>query len=350
LEGQGVKAPIEMPTSGAALQQFELQRIDYQAPEASGRIGGVQAGFPLWLASWSLGAIGVDRSDDWRSFLSEMRGATRRFLGRDLGRPYPKAHLSGFAGMTRPDASPFDGTAGASASGDIAFSGQPAADSTITINGTVFTFKAAGATGNQINIGATLSDTLDNAVTVLNASVVSGVAAATYSKTGTDTLHVAHDTPGTASNSFTLAAGAGSNGTPSGATLSGGAVGWSETITADGDSQLTLHNLPPEVLTLGTGDYIGFRWPATESSVAGLTWHAPVRVVRNGGGVADALGDLTVTCEPPVPSVVPAGAVAYLERPAAVFALVTGQSKLEGIDRRLAVRGGTIAGVQDLRA
>jgi hypothetical protein len=52
-----------------------------------------------------------------------------------------------------------------------------------------FTFVASGATGNQINIGATLSDTLDNAVTVLNASVVSGVAQATYSKTGSDTLH-----------------------------------------------------------------------------------------------------------------------------------------------------------------
>jgi hypothetical protein len=37
--------------------------------------------------------------------------------------------------------------AAGSASGDIVFSGQPAVDSTITINGVVFTFKASGATG-----------------------------------------------------------------------------------------------------------------------------------------------------------------------------------------------------------
>jgi hypothetical protein len=108
------------------------------------------------------------------------------------------------------------------ASGDIVFSGQPAVDSTVTINGTAFTFKASGATGNQSNIGATLSDTLDNLVTVLNGSVVSGVAQATYSKTGTTTLHVAYDTAGLAGNAFTLAAAAGSNGTVSGDTLTGG--------------------------------------------------------------------------------------------------------------------------------
>jgi hypothetical protein len=112
--------------------------------------------------------------------------------------------------------------AAGSASGDITFSGQPAVDSTVTINGTAFTFKASGATGNQSNIGATLSDTLDNLVTVLNGSAVPGVATATYSKVGTTKLHVAYDTAGLAGNAFTLAAAAGSNGTVSDATLSGG--------------------------------------------------------------------------------------------------------------------------------
>jgi hypothetical protein len=107
------------------------------------------------------------------------------------------------------------------ASGDITFSAQPAADSTITINGTAFTFKASGATGNQSNIGASLSDTLDSLVTVLNGSVVSGVAQATYSKVGSK-LHIVNDAVGLAGNSFTLAAGAGSNGTVSAATLTGG--------------------------------------------------------------------------------------------------------------------------------
>jgi hypothetical protein len=56
-----MKAPITPPTSGAAQQQFELQRVDYGAPEAGGRVGGVQAGFPLWKLVWTLGNVGRDR-------------------------------------------------------------------------------------------------------------------------------------------------------------------------------------------------------------------------------------------------------------------------------------------------
>lgn len=115
------------------------------------------------------------------------------------------------------------------ATGDILFSAQPAVNSIITMNGTPFTFVASGASGNQINIGADLSTTLDNAVTVLNASVISGVAQATYSKTsasgGTNNnLHIANDTTGLSGNSYTLVAGTSpaTNGTASGATLSGG--------------------------------------------------------------------------------------------------------------------------------
>jgi len=91
-----VKAPIEMPTDYVAQQQFELQRIDYSAPEASGRIGGVQAGFPLWSGVWTLGRMPEDDSDDWRSFVTGLRGATRRFIGRDLARQYPKEYPDGF--------------------------------------------------------------------------------------------------------------------------------------------------------------------------------------------------------------------------------------------------------------
>lgn len=113
-------------------------------------------------------------------------------------------------------------TAAGSASGSIKFAGQPASNSTITINGTAFTFVSTTPTGNQIQIGATLSDTLDNAVTALNASAVSGVALATYSKSGTDTLAIAADTAGTTGNAFTLVAAATSKGTISGAALAGG--------------------------------------------------------------------------------------------------------------------------------
>lgn len=230
-----MKSPIEMPTSGASLQSFEIQRVDFAAPEASGRIGGVQAGFPLWAGEWTIGRIGTDRSDDFRAFLSEIRGATRRFLARDLARPYPKAHISGFSGMTRAGGGSFDGTA----------------------------------------------------------------------------------------------------------------TSWSESIDSNDDSNISLTNLPTG-FTLSKGDYIGFRWTATESAIAGLTWHALVRVVV--GDTTDVSGNLTVRCEPPVPSAVPGTATAYLDRPACVMALIIDQSKLDPIDRRLAVRGGTITGIQDIRA
>lgn len=230
-----MKAPITPPTSGAAQQQFEIQRIDYGAPEAGGRVAGVQAGFPLWQLSWTLGNVGVDRSDAWRAFMAQIRGSSRRFLGWDLGRPYPKAHASGFTGLTRPDASPFDGTA----------------------------------------------------------------------------------------------------------------TSWSETITADGDSQVTLNGFPV-AFGLGIGDYIGFEYTATESAVAGLPWSAVVRVVEPA--TADDFGVIVPTCEPPIPSAVPAGAVATVANPKCVMVLVSDQSKLNGIDRSLGIRGGQIVGIQDIRA
>jgi hypothetical protein len=228
---------ITPPTSGAAQQSFEIERVDYGAPEAGGRIGGVQAGFPLWKLVWTIGNVGRDRSDAWRAFKDQIRGATRRFLAWDLARPFPKAYLTtGFVGMTRAGGGAFDGTA----------------------------------------------------------------------------------------------------------------TSWSETITVpDGDSQVTLHGLPAGFV-LGQGDYIGFRWTATEPAVAGQTWHAPVRVVI--GGTANGSGDLTVTSEPPIPLPVPLTAVAYLDTPKCVMALDGDNSKLNPIDRTLGIRGGQITGVQDLRS
>ena len=110
------------------------------------------------------------------------------------------------------------------ASGSIAFSAQPAVSSTVTINGTAFTFVASGATGNQCNIGADLAATMTALAVVLNASVVAGVAVATYAGAAA-ALNITHDTLGHGGNTFTLAASTSpaSNGTVSGATLSGGA-------------------------------------------------------------------------------------------------------------------------------
>lgn len=106
------------------------------------------------------------------------------------------------------------------ARGSILFAANPLASATITLNGVAWTFVASGATGNQTNIGGSLAATLATLVTNLNASANAEIAKATYSA-GSDTLYIVYDTPGTAGNSWTLAA---SLATPSGATLAGGAA------------------------------------------------------------------------------------------------------------------------------
>nr|CAX84093.1 uncharacterized protein [uncultured bacterium] len=109
----------------------------------------------------------------------------------------------------------------AAASGTLTFSAQPADGSTITVIGVAFTFVDAAPGATDILIGADLAATLVATSAKLNASANPLVAMATYDKTAT-TITVVHDSPGAAGNTFTLAASASSNGTPSGATLVGG--------------------------------------------------------------------------------------------------------------------------------
>lgn len=224
-----MKAPAEMPDMYVAFQEFEPQRVDYGSPEASGRLNGVQAGFPLWLGVWTLGRMPIANSDEWRAWLSNLRGATRRFVGRDIARGLPRQYMdTGLPGG-------FDGTCS----------------------------------------------------------------------------------------------------------------GWSETINADGDAELTLEGLPAGFV-LSQGDYIDFRYPATEDSVAGLPWRALTRVVQ--GGTADGSGDVMVIVDPPVPSAVPSDAVAHLDEPGCTMALVLDDTSLQPVDRLYSISGGQIKALQDIRA
>src|SRR5947209_7554659 len=106
-----MKAPLIMPVSGLSLQDFEPQRVDYLSPEAGGQLGGVQAGFPLWAATWTVGKIGECKSDEFRSFVAELRGQIRTFYGYDLRRVFPKAYCSGFSGMLTTGGAAFTGAA-----------------------------------------------------------------------------------------------------------------------------------------------------------------------------------------------------------------------------------------------
>ena len=109
------------------------------------------------------------------------------------------------------------------ATGSIAFSGQPGANSTITLSGVTWTFVSGSPTGNQTQIGVSLDATLTALATDLNASADVEIAKCTYTAdTANDQLDIAFDIAGAAGNAWTLAASAASNGTPSAAKLTGG--------------------------------------------------------------------------------------------------------------------------------
>lgn len=108
------------------------------------------------------------------------------------------------------------------ATGYIQLNDQPAVDDTITLDGQVMTFKASGATANQINIGQDVLETITNIVDKLNAHADAGIALVTYSSNGYNQVILTHDTPGTGGNAWTLTK-SGANIAVSAATLTGGA-------------------------------------------------------------------------------------------------------------------------------
>ena len=109
------------------------------------------------------------------------------------------------------------------ASGQIAFSSQPAANSTIALNGVTWTFVTGTPSGNQTQIGANLDATLAALASDLNSSADAQISRCTYTADTTDDrLEIAFDTAGSSGNSFTLAASSSCNGTASAATLTGG--------------------------------------------------------------------------------------------------------------------------------
>jgi hypothetical protein len=119
---------------------------------------------------------------------------------------------------------------GLNASGWVKFAANPAAGSTLVINGATLTFVATGATGDQANIGATLNDTLVNAVKAMNDSATAGFAALQFATDpaqplggsgGSDTILISSVAAGTAGNALAITSGP-TGMTKSGATLTGG--------------------------------------------------------------------------------------------------------------------------------
>lgn len=135
--------------------------------------------------------------------------------------------------------------------------------------------------------------------------------------------------------------------TPAGAPFTGAATSWSQAVDGDGDARITLGGLPSGLL-LGTGDYVGFRWDAAGSPAGSNDRRTLVRLVEPA--TADSAGAAAVLVEPVLPTlVVPAGAVAHLDRPGCIMRLAPGESGPAPLDRRQKIAGGTILALQDLR-
>jgi len=109
------------------------------------------------------------------------------------------------------------------ATGDITFSANPSAGQAIELNGVVIDFQAGASAFPHVQVKANLSATLDELVTVLQASIDADIAVATYTKTGGGTkLHIVYDTDGPAGNDYTLDASDCPVASASAATLMGG--------------------------------------------------------------------------------------------------------------------------------
>lgn len=110
--------------------------------------------------------------------------------------------------------------------GSITFTGLPANNDTVTVNGVVITFVTSGATGNQINIAgsATLQAAALQAFLAASSNPLLTVMSYTNPTSAPTIVYCASIAGGTTGNTYTLAKTS-TNITVSGATLAGGGVG-----------------------------------------------------------------------------------------------------------------------------
>ena len=186
------------------------------------------------------------------------------------------------------------------ASGSILFSQKPAIGSTITLNGTVVTFVASGATALQVNLGVDLDTTLTALVSMLNLSADVEISKLTYSRSNLQLLMV-DDTAGVAGNAFTLATNVG--GTSLSSThLTGGA---GAVTPQDGTLTATLAlGANPVVAALSGGLLDGLMAHAVVESagtsmIADENWRNTInsrRIIPTSGGckIFDSGGNIVI--------------------------------------------------------
>ena len=218
--------------------------------------GGVSTNVCGHVGTATWGPVGVPQVFGGYPQFAQIFGPTINRTG-DMGSQVILASMQGagyHAGVRVTDGTDVAATStvatGAYASGTITFSGNPTANDTFTIGTTTVTFKASGATGNQINIGASQSATIAATLAFLQASADAQLVQCSYALTSANVITVTFKTFGTAGNSFPLAKVA-TVLAVSGATLSGG-VATATGLTLTGKYTGALGNSLKAIISAGT--------------------------------------------------------------------------------------------------
>jgi flagellar hook protein FlgE len=161
-----------------------------------------------------------------------------------------------------------------------------AAGDTITVNGTVVTFVASGAAGNQLNVTDNLTTLLAKIDSITGTAIPSSISG------GAITLHsgTTSDLSVTSSNSSAFAS-LGFTGTASALRTGGGTVGTGQVIGQDNSTFLNMTIAGGAVTTYdvsGAPVNLQFRWGKTDSSALGAghtdTWNMFYQVNANATG------------------------------------------------------------------
>lgn len=85
------------------------------------------------------------------------------------------------------------------------FTGAPTATETVTINGVAFTARASGATGDEFNIGGSVTITAANLAAAINASTTAGILDVIYASSDVGVITVTSKQAGKVGNAIVVA-------------------------------------------------------------------------------------------------------------------------------------------------
>ena len=203
--------------------------------------------------------------------------------------PYTDSYTNGTVQSNKATPSVFNtgATQLSGAAGTNSISANFAVNDTITINGTVVTFVAAGAVGNQLNITDDIDDLLAKIDSITGTAIPSTITA------GSIRLHTGttSDLTVTSSNSTAFAALGFTGGTATATRGGGGTIGTGQVVGNDNSTFLDQSVAGGAVTTYdvsGAPVNLQFRWAKTDSSSLGAghtdTWNMFYQVNANATG------------------------------------------------------------------